>query len=181
MQVDIIRGLFGNMGKLRLISSLSLLLLASSCSQQFTVSLNDQAVYDPGGRLMNGQLSDPNLQGCANYALSQQGLSSLEQIPVLSCADSEVRTLENIDQLSRLRFLDLGNNSISNITPLEALNQLSGINLTNNEIRDASPLLNIPTLNSANLQGNPQIPCEQLEALREKLGENLLAPQSCRN
>ena len=169
------------LGNRLLIACSIVLITATACSQKFTISLNDQAVYDPDGRLLSSQLSDPNLQGCANYALSQQELMGIDQLPVLSCADSEVRTIENIGQLSRLRFLDLGNNNISNITPLEQLNQLSGINLANNPIRDASPLLNIPALNSANLLGNFEIPCEQLQILREKLGDNLQASSSCRN
>jgi len=158
-----------------------IMLAFTACSQRFTVSVNDQAVYDPDGRLLASQLSDPNLQGCANYAMSQQELLGLDQLPALSCADSEVGTLDNINQLSRLRFLDLSNNNISNITPLEDLRQLSGVNLSNNQLRDASPLLNIATLVSANLSGNIQIPCEQLAALEKKLGDNFQAPQSCRN
>lgn len=158
-----------------------LLLIISSCSQKFTVSLNNQAVFDPTGRLFNGELEDPDLQGCVNIAMQQQGLQNAGLLQVLSCAESEVESLGDIDQLSQLRFLDVGNNNISNITPLEGLASLGGLNLINNAITDISPLLNMPTLVSVNLTGNNEIPCQQLQLLAERLESNLTAPQQCKN
>ncbi|NQV68557.1 MAG: hypothetical protein HQ498_00890, partial [Pseudohongiella sp.] len=130
--------------KLRLGLGAALLVLVS-CSHQFSVSINDQAIFDPGDRLLAGQLADPDLQGCVNLALQQQGLQNSAMLAVLSCANSEISDLGNISQLAQLRFLDLGNNNISNLTPLEGLTQLGGLNLTNNSVTDIAALLNIPT------------------------------------
>ena len=159
----------------------AIMLLVVSCSQEFTVSVNNQPVFDPGDRLFDGQLVDPDLQGCVNFAVQQQGLQTSAMLTVLSCANSEIRDLGNISQLAQLRFLDLGNNNISNITPLEDLTQLGGLNLMNNAITDIAALLNIPTLASVSLVGNNEIPCHQLQLLKIKLGDNLSSPRSCRN
>jgi len=160
---------------------MSLVLLSMSCSQQFTVSVNNQAVFDPTGRLISNEVTDPDLQGCINFTIEQQNIRSALELTVLSCADSEVNELENIEQLTQLRFLDLSNNQVSNVTPLEGLRELGGLNLMNNVILDIGPLLTINSLTSVNLIGNEGIPCIQLQLLREKLGTNLIAPSSCDN
>ena len=155
--------------------------ILSQCSQQFTVSVNNQAVFDPGGRLLDQQTIDSNLQGCINLAVRQQKLISAIELTILSCANSQVGVLDNIEQLAQLRFLDLANNSISNLTPLEQLGQLSGLNLVNNVITDISALFNIASLTSVSLSGNPGIDCKQLDALEDNLGDKLTRPASCRN
>ncbi|MEQ8954713.1 MAG: leucine-rich repeat domain-containing protein [Gammaproteobacteria bacterium] len=157
-----------------------LLCLLGGCSG-VTVTVNSQPVYDPQGRVApEGELT-ADLQGCINLAIQQQDVADATELTVLSCANSEIRELEHIAQLSSLRFLDLGNNNIRNITPLEDLRLLSGLNLNNNVIDDIRPLLNITNLTSVSLVGNDTIPCSQLALLRNRLGENLLAPLLCRN
>ena len=163
-------------------AALSFALLAmQACSQSFTVSVNSQPVYDPLGRLPGNEAIDANLQGCINLALQQQAVELPAQLTVLSCANAEIRNLENIGQLQGLRFLDLANNSIRNITPLESLQSVGGLNLMNNRIDDIGPLFNIPSLASVNLQGNNDIPCRQINSLRNQMGDNLVAPDACRN
>jgi len=165
-------------------SGSSFLLLAalvfSACSQPYAVSVNSQAVYDPKRRLLGAGAVEADLQGCINIALRQQGIQNPTQLTVLSCANSEIRNLENISTLTQLRFLDLANNAITNITPLEGMTALSGLNLTNNAIEDIGPLLNIPGLASVSLVGNDNIPCSQLQTLQQRLGDNLARPDNCR-
>lgn len=169
-----------NFHKGKLLSLVAIMLL-QACSQNFTVSVNSQAVYDPQGRLPGNETVDANLQGCINLALQQQSVEMLAQLTVLSCANAEIRNLENIGQLQALRFLDLANNSIRNLTPLESLQAIGGLNLVNNRIDDIGPLFNIRSLASVNLQGNNNIPCAQLANLRNRLGDSLTPPDSCRN
>jgi Leucine-rich repeat (LRR) protein len=158
---------------------LALGVILTSCSNQFVVSINEQSVYDPEGRLVLGEVADADLQGCINLALQQQNLSDPTELTVLSCANSEISNLDKIGELTRLRFIDLGNNNLTNITPLEDLPVLSGVNLLNNLISDIGPLFNMPNLSSVNLEGNNRIPCRELTELREKLGSNLAPPSSC--
>lgn len=159
---------------------LGLLLTALvTCARPFTVSVNDQAVYDPTGRIGRDSVVNADLQGCINIALRQQQVTSPDELTVLSCADSKIDSLENIAVLRQLRFLDLGNNLISNITPLEGMSELGGLNLANNRIYDIRPLLLLPGLAAVSLTGNDNIPCEQLRQLRARLGNNLTSPDSC--
>ena len=159
----------------------ALLVLISACSQNYTVSVNNQAVFDPTGRLFNGDLADPDLQGCVNIAMQQQNLQNAELLRVLSCGSSQVKTVDAIEQLTQLRFLDLSNNFIRDVSPLQGLRLLGGLNLMNNEIADIGTLLNMTNLTSINLVGNNNIPCQQLLTLEGRLGSNLSRPDSCRN
>ena len=143
--------------------------------------MNNQTLFDPTGRLVDNELADADLQGCVNLAMRQQNVQVAMQLNILSCANSEVESLERIVQLSQLRFLNLANNRISNVTPLEALLQLGGLNLSNNRITDINPLLNIPTLASVSLLGNNDIPCRQLDILEDRLGNSLTRPERCRD
>ena len=161
--------------------AVAVLYLLAACAQPYAVSINNQAVYDPTGRLPDVDTIDADLQGCINLALRQQRLTNAAELTVLSCANSAIRRLENIGQLRQLRFLDLSNNQIVNITPLEELPVLSGLSLTNNRIIDIAPLLNLPALSSVSLTGNNGIPCQQLRQLASHLPGNLNAPQSCQD
>ena len=108
-------------------------------------------------------------------------MNDATELTVLSCGNSEISDLERIGQLGQLRFLDLANNNISNITPLEELPQLGGLNLSNNFITDIRPLLNISSLTSVSLLGNDEIPCNQVQLLRERFNDNLTLPEDCKN
>jgi len=156
------------------------ILSLTACETPFTVSVNNQPVYDPDGRQASQTVVDADLQGCINLALRQQKLNDAADITVLSCANSQITGLENIGRLRSLRFLDVSNNNIVNITPLEDLHQLGGLNLMNNRIIDVSPLLNISSLATVSLSGNDNIPCEQLRLLELKLGNNLTRPANCK-
>lgn len=157
------------------------LALLAGCSTPFTVSVNDQAVYDPDGRLARNVVVDADLQGCINLAMRQQRVNSAADLTVLSCANSQIAVLDNIEALRNLRFLDVAGNAITNITPLEGLRELSSLNLADNQIIDVSPLLNVRSLVTVSLLGNNAIPCIQLQQLRARLGDNLTAPSSCTN
>ena len=160
------------------LATASLTFLAA-CTQPIAISINNRAVYDPQGRFLENETLDADLQGCINLSLRQQNLSNPSEITALSCANSEIQTLDNIGLLSRLRFLDVSGNQITNITPLEALQELSGINLANNQIVEIGPLFNLPSLTSVLLQGNSAIPCTQLRSLKQKLKRTFGLPSRC--
>ena len=160
------------------LATASLTFLAA-CTQPIAISINNRAVYDPQGRFMENETLDADLQGCINLSLRQQNLSNPSEITALSCANSEIQTLDNIGLLSRLRFLNVSGNQITNILPLEALPELSGINLANNQIVEIGPLFNLPSLTSVLLEGNSGIPCNQLRSLKQKLERTFGLPSRC--
>lgn len=155
------------------------LLLLNACNRQFAISVNEQPVYDPRGRIAIQGVADADLQGCINFALSQQEIAQPGDIRVLSCANAGVRSLEGIDALSSLQYLDLAANAITRLAPLTTLPRLSSLHIPENPVSDIEPLLEIPSLTSVSLRGNTSISCRQLDRLEEKLGENLTRPASC--
>jgi Leucine-rich repeat (LRR) protein len=167
--------------RLQWLTSSAIIILLVGCSQQLAVSVNNQAVFDPQGRLPNSETVNADLQGCINLALRQQSVKQPSELSVLSCSNSQITALGNIGQLTELRFIDLGNNKITNITPLEKLTKLGGLNLANNQIKDISTLINLRSLVSVSLEGNNEIPCSQLRVLDDRLKENLTRPSACEN
>ena len=160
------------------LATASLTFLAA-CTQPIAISINNRAVYDPKGRLLENETLDADLQGCINLSLKQQNLLNPSEITTLSCANSEIQNLDNISVLSRLRFLDVSGNQITNLTPLEALSELSGINLANNQILEIGPLFNLPGLTAVLLEGNSAVPCSQLRSLKQKLERTFSLPSRC--
>lgn len=153
----------------------------AGCDRQFEVTVNQRSVYDP--RIGPGmvRVADPALQGCVSLALSQQvPEATSSELRSLNCANAQVASLDGIERLTGLRFLDLSDNAVTDLTPIETLNELSVVFLPDNQILDISSLLNMPRLTAAVLSGNERIPCEQLDRLESRLGENLSRPIACR-
>ena len=158
---------------------LLLLLTSTACSQRFAVSVNNQTLIDPRPNATAYRFADPGLQGCVNFAL-QQPNATIETITVLSCSGWEIESIEGIETLRALQFLDISNNRINSLAPLSKLPRLSSISATDNRIRDIEPLIAMNTLTSALLTGNPNIACDQLTTLGQRLGDNLRRPNGCR-
>jgi Leucine-rich repeat (LRR) protein len=153
--------------------------VSTGCARKFTVSVNQQTLYDP--RALSGlvQVADAGLQSCINLLMRQQQLSDATQIRVIACPVLQIETLEGIQALSGLRFVDVSNNLLSNLDPLRQLGNLSSVNAPNNQLQDISGILNINSLTSAVLSDNPAIPCDQLELLERRLGPNLIRSAQC--
>ncbi|MDO9475112.1 MAG: hypothetical protein Q7L07_00275 [Pseudohongiella sp.] len=155
------------------------LLLLTGCGRKFSVSVNDQMLYDPRPGNTRVVVADAGLQSCINVLMRQRELTEAEQIQVLACPLLEIESLAGIGQLVNLRFLDLAGNQLVNLDGLADIKGLSSINAPDNRLQDISAILQIPTLSSAVMTGNLLIPCNQLEVLRDKLDNSLLAPESC--
>lgn|GEM_PF-186568 len=164
---------------LRVLVVTALALLASACSQRFAVSVNEQPIYDPRPNTTEYRFQDPGLQACVNIAL-QRPNTSVDSITTLACPGWQIAVIEGIDALRALQHLDISDNNISSIAPLDALDNLSTLTASNNRISDIALLQSMATLTAATLNGNNNIPCQQLDALGQKLGGNLSRPQSCR-
>ena len=155
--------------------------LLSACARQFSVSVNQQTLYDP--RPFSGivRVADAGLQSCINVTARQQELDDPAQIRVLACPGLEIATLEGIEALSALRFIDLSGNALENLDPLRHLSRLTSVNAPDNLLKDISGLDALNALTSAVLTDNPDIPCDQLEALRSRLNQNLIRSPECRS
>lgn len=151
--------------------------LPAACAR-YSVSVNDRTLHGPAAGAAGTEMADPGLQGCVNLAARRRAVAAAE-LAVLSCPAAGIQDLGNIGRLRRLRFLDLSGNGIGDLAPLGRLPRLGGLNLAGNRITDIGPLLGIGTLRTVSLEGNDGIPCAQLAALRERLGDGLTPPARC--
>lgn len=160
--------------------ALAIVMLMTGCSRQFALSVNNNVLYDPRPNSFV-IVEDPGLQSCINLALQQQNGGDPDTIRILTCPYLEIVSLTGIFVLDNLQYLDLSGNEVENFDPLVRLRRLSSINAPDNNLKDIGGILDIPSLTSAVLRGNPDIPCDQLDELEEKLGNSLLRPDTCRN
>ena len=135
------------------VAVVSALTLVNGCST-YTLSVNNQPLYDPDDKLYTGEIKNADLQGCINIAMKQQNVDTSTELTILSCANSEISALSEFTKFNQLRFLDVGNNKITDLRPLKQLRYLNGLNISNNNIQDISPLLDLPSLVTLNLLGN---------------------------
>jgi Leucine-rich repeat (LRR) protein len=156
----------------------TVLLSLTGCGRKFSVSVNEQMLYDPRPSSALVVVADAGLQSCINVLVRDRQITEVSQIQVLTCPMLEIRSLTGIDQLINLRFLDLAGNELVNLDGLANARSLSSVNTPDNRLQDISAILQIPTL-SAVMTGNLLIPCSQLAQLQSKLANNLLAPDSC--
>ena len=163
---------------LTLVTAALAVALLAGCTRKFSVSVNEQVLYDPRpGHVV--AVSDPGLQSCINVALRDGNLAGADNVQTLACPTLEIETLAGIEQLENLRYLDLAGNQLEHLDVLRRLRRLSSVNAPDNNLNDISGLLAVPSLTSAVLTGNPDIPCRQLDALAERLAQNLLRPAQC--
>lgn len=169
-------------GRHRLLTGMivaSAVLVLTSCGRKFSISVNEQMLYDPRPGNTRVVVADAGLQSCINVLMRERNLTDAEQIQVLACPLLEIESLAGIDQLVNLRFLDLAGNQLVNLDGLAGAKNLSSINAPDNRLQDISAILHIPTLSSAVMTGNQLIPCTQLQALQAKLDNSLLPPARC--
>ena len=156
-------------------------LVLTACGRQYSVSVNENVLFDPRARQVQVHFDDPGLQSCVNVRLRQQEYESVDQLRILSCSYLEIRNLDGIEVLRNLEFLDVGDNELVHLDALRRLDRLASVRAPNNPLDDISGLLALPTLTSAILTGTQSIPCTQLDQLAERLGEDLLRPVQCAN
>jgi Leucine-rich repeat (LRR) protein len=158
---------------------LIMLLVLTTCARKYSVSVNQNTVYDPRGRMTEVRFPDPGLQACVNMRLQQQQLDSVEEITILTCPGLEIRSLEGIQAVSNLEFLDVTDNRLAYLTGLRTLNNLRSVTASGNPLIDISALFALPALNAATFNNANSIPCAHLDRLAQKPGLNLVRPLQC--
>jgi Leucine-rich repeat (LRR) protein len=159
--------------------SLVSLFLLGACGHRFSVSLNENVLYDPRPGNAVVTVADSGLQSCINVLMRDREFTDAGSIEVLACPGLEITSLAGIEQLVNLRFVDLAGNELVNMDGLQNLSRLSSVNAPGNRLQDVSALIRNRTLTSAVLTGNNAIPCEQLDALAQRLNAGLLRPEQC--
>lgn len=159
-----------------------LLLLSSfalfSC-QGYQVSVNEMRVYEPKGLLTQIDANDPALRNCLLQWISDQAISSPEQLLAVSCSHAGVQVLSGIDQFQAMIQLDLADNQIESLSGLAGLAKLNRLDLANNQLQDLQILFNLPRLEWVNLLGNDQVNCKDINQLADQNGVQVQLPSHC--
>lgn len=161
--------------------ALLLSLLLTACNRLYSVSVNEQVLYDPRPGNPAIRFEDTGLQSCVNVRMEQDPSVAPQDITILSCSGLEIESLDGIQALSSLQFLDVGDNELEHLDALARLPRLVSVRAPDNPLRDISALLRINSLTTAVLSGSSRIPCNQLDTLEERLGNDLIGPEQCRN
>jgi Leucine-rich repeat (LRR) protein len=153
----------------------------AGCHGPYTYTFNDNVIFAPGKNTAanTSVLQDAALQACLNQYLEASGQTALAQVKLLACPGSGVETLVGIDALSGLEQLELSDNRISDLRPLVPLRNLRVLGLRNNPLTTVTPLLVLPILRFVSLTGDDQLRCNDVAALRNKLGNTLTGPLQC--
>jgi hypothetical protein len=167
------------MNRSRTPTLLLMLMLLGACNRLYSVSVNEQVLYDPRPGNTVIRFSDPGLQSCVNLRLRQEPSLAPEDITILSCAGLEIESLEGIGALRGLQYVDVGDNELEHLDALGRLPRLVSVRANDNPLGDISALLRIDSLTTVVLTGSQRIPCRQLDSLEERLGNNLLRPDQC--
>jgi len=164
----------------KLTYSLFTLLILTACSiNPYAISVNNNVLYSPSGKIIDKVIEDPGLQACINNYLNENPDVMLENISQLSCTDAEISSLIGLNNMPNLSLLDVSNNKIVDLSPVMFLENLRVLRIANNSIRNVSTLSELSLLNFIDLSGNDQIPCRQLELLEARLGSSLRKPLNC--
>ena len=155
-------------------------LMLAACNRLYSVSVNEQVLYDPRPGNLAIRFDDAGLQSCVNVRMQQDPSVAPRDITILSCSGLEIESLDGIDALASLRYLDVGDNELEHLDALARLPRLVSVRASDNPLQDISGLLRSDALTTAVLTGSTGIPCEQLDTLEQRLGNDLLRPASCR-
>lgn len=155
------------------------MLVLEGCNRLYSISVNEQVLYDPRPGNAVIRFADPGLQSCVNLRLRQEPSLAPEDITILSCAGLEIESLEGVSALRGLRYVDVGDNELEHLDALGRLPRLVSVRAPDNPLTDISALLRIDSLTTAVLTGTSRIPCSQLDTLQERLDNDLLRPARC--
>ncbi len=110
-------------------------------------------------------------------------LAGLGNLRWLNLDQNSVADLTPLVQLGLLEDLSLADNDLSDVTEvveLAQLSQLRRLDLANNTfVSDVWRLVEFTTLEKLNLSGNWQIPCDDVDALVDALGDVVSPPETC--
>jgi Leucine-rich repeat (LRR) protein len=166
---------------IRVALAVLLTMLGSCQAGNYRYVLNDNVLYQPGGpgKATDNVLRDAALQACLDQQLEADGTSDLAQIKQLACAGNGVQTLSGIARLPALEQLELSDNRIDDLRPLAPLKNLRVLGLRNNPVTSIHLLMDMQLLRFVSLQGSDKLPCKEVAALKNKLGNTLGEPTHC--
>lgn len=131
------------------------LFVFTACSN-YSVFLNDNALYQPPALYLNFSVPDSQLENCIVQHIEDMEITTPRDLKQLNCSYGGIQNLQGLVQFSRLETLSLKGNPLINI---EAIPQL--VNL---QILDIS---------------ETNITCEKLTSLQTLPLDQLISSEGC--
>lgn len=162
----------------KLATLLCVCILTMTACSRYSISVNDNVVYEPPTLFHAFNTPDDSLRQCINNTIEEGRLTSAEQLKQLVCPTGHIVELQGIETFMNIEQLGLANNAISSIAPLEKLPHLKQLNLSNNDIRDFSVIFQLKELVYLNVEGNNHANCDSLVQREQRFEINM--PDHCR-
>lgn len=154
-------------------------MLLSACSG-YSVSINDNPVYNPPSLFTDFRLVDGALHDCIQQTIEDQQITEASQLTQINCSSAGIDTLEGLSAFPALRAISLNDNGITDLSHLKPLSRLEILLLEDNDIRSAEPLLALLRLEELDLSGNPNLACGDARQLRDNSEGEVVLPEHCR-
>ncbi len=128
-------------------------LCMAACSQ-YEFNLNGHNLYRPPALFSDFVMDDPAFSLCVKQTILEEKIVRAEDLVRLRCPSMGIKTTKGLAAFQGLAVVDMGQNALTHLDDIQ----------------------NLPKLRQLNAEGNPALPCPQLQNLRAK-GVQVLAPQ----
>jgi len=147
-----------------LLTAISILTCLKACNK-YSVTLNDQSIYQPQPLFNDYQISDPHLHACVAQTISDKAITAAIQLQRLICTNAGIKDLVGLEVFSQLQELNFNDNALNNLKGIDRLSKLTRLSLKNNQLGHASELLLLQNLIYLDITRNPQLDCNNLQQL----------------
>lgn len=129
--------------------------------------------YQTGEAVSDIAFADAALRDC----VLDSGKPYTHAIHTLSCDLLNISSVSGIEHLTAATDVSLVGNAITDVAPFATMTQLFFLKLSGNQISQGVPaLLALTETHQIWLDGNPQIPCADLQALIDTHGTEVVQP-----
>lgn len=150
----------------------------SACSG-YSVSVNDNPVYNPPSLFSEFRLTDPALHECVQQTIEDQQVTQAEALTQLNCSSAGIQSLEGLARFTGLKAISLNDNDITTLDSLKALTRLEVLLLRGNRVESAEPLLRLLRLKELDLRDNSALACGDAQQLADNLEGDIKLPEHC--
>lgn len=163
-----------------ILTSLALSALLLNACSGYSVTVNDNPVYNPPSLFTDFRLVDGALHDCVQQTIEDQQITQASQLTQINCSSAGISNLEGLSAFPALRAISLNDNAITDLSHLKPLSRLEILLLEDNDIRSAEPLLTLLRLEELDLSGNPNLACGDARQLKNNSEGEVELPKHCR-
>lgn len=140
--------------------------LLAAC-RNYSLSINQNQLYNPGAIFTDFRLADSALQHCVDGIIADNLLKRAEQVTHIACGPGSISSIEGLEAFHQLQYLSLANNTLRDIDTLTELKQLKRLDLSNNSLTSIKALMQLKNLEYVNLKGIAAVNCVHISQLKQ--------------